>query len=1717
MPDFKVTFRGDLGNLAAFDSAIKNSALSSERAITRANQNIASQIGKIDGLLRSSSGAGVFIKKNQAIADSINNTFKQSGDIIRRYVSDYTVARDKIADKFTVQPIFSEAYQSSFKEARGNLAAYEQALKKVARSEREIVNARRQFAGVKTLGANLGEVLEKRQKSVAERQKRDPGIGTALQILQNEEVKLRQAESALAAAKPGQRGIVQLRKNVADAKAEVLGATRDLALARAPFEQEVDRINKAFDRLAERERLAGERLVATENRIFRRRAFRDLDLAANATPPIQADLDRVLRDSPELQRRLLQGGLGAGTKYGTADFQRALAAQEASVSSYTRNLRTGVRTVQGEFRNLDTGILDKFTVDLDENGKVVGRWGGQLSGAGSILRQTVRDFQKVIEWTIATTVVFGSLAAVVGQLQNINELNTLLTRFAITAQTSAQQTGDMFESLTQVAINTATPLKEIVTVADDIALATKTANQSMDEWQADITALTSAVGIFTNLTGKETVAAADQLSSTFKQLGIAPQEVITVLNKVTAVAGGQANAIADIVQSISGLAEAARAAGFTVDEQIAAVQVLSQVTNKTSAEIATAFKNLFGSVSSVGSEKILAQFGIAVRDASGGVRDFLDIYRDVARALEQGIIPQNRLPDVIRGISGGPRRAPDAAALLANIGRIDEVIERSANATNEALVANAKILDTNQAKLIQFQNAVDATVFKQFGEAVRDLTVGLVDFGNFFLGALRGVPTELVTATIKLGLLIGSLTIVSKLIRLLVGATGLPALARSLRTTGTQFQATAAQMKIDAAFIKAFPDQAGMLGAASPLNRSNRPPVTGFGAGIRNNIPAGGGRLALGAAAIGAGTAVGGGIFGGGAGGFGQALAIAGGIATLVPGLQAVGITAALAGTAISILAGNTETAKDKVANYSSEIYDLTQRLKTTQDEANNYAKTQKTSLSVIEQLREKTKLTADEQGQLTTATQDYVTSTLALANANKQVADSFQEILDKLELSDKYQGFLAGIQAGGPGGAGLQELQQKLAKDILLGTGQAIFSGAAVPLATGPIRRPGGGGGTTVTGIGQRATRGGRTIEGTVVNLSDLIDDPQLITKFVDVNLGELVPGARVPQNEKSLRLLQGAVSQLTAQFVSGEGTLTQQQLDNLVKVISEMATASSTFTQNAIALGQQAAAIQAKVLTGEFTALEGQRATAANTLAQRLGTAAAGVRPQYGREGAEIGNANVTRALEVQRQLSELAEQGLQPSNALLREAVELTFKLTGQYETLGAAGEQALRIAVLETLKEIGVEQEVITALTESWGVQLQETANQAQLLSLNLDNARKNARDAFAQRSLDLEIAQNSGEFEKNAKGLQVLKQQNQEAYDSTISLIGAMEKLASTSTSSFVDLANSLSNVIGLQGQFISQTEIQRIEALEAEEQAAAWADKIDDLSSSLIENAVKAGVNAEGIRKIRDQVALLIATISAIPPYKRVIVEVQTLLRTSSTTQLGTGDFGKNLQTQLNQAKQQEAAAKKAGTDPSSVINNIIDSINRTIRTSSGSSLGKLPSTSSPTGTKAAKTVSPPDVSLLDIPEEILNSPNAQQLIKQAISSARGLQALVPGATKQNKTDIVELLNGTKRIMETRGIGEEYLRRALDELRDEIKRQNDLLSKANTIRRIRVGGGDFSAIANVPINSISGVSVGGANGPISVSLDVNGTVFSPAQLQQFADMVAASLKRQLAS
>jgi hypothetical protein len=478
-------------------------------------------------------------------------------------------------------------------------------------------------------------------------------------------------------------------------------------------------------------------------------AFED---AKNAPLPIGRDLDQFLAQSKGFRKKFSQA-MGMQTPYTPAAGPNASAAEQLRVQtardafstelvskgvnpdsvSAVYDYERGLYKLTGTITDAE-GRVGSWNTTLDKNGREIDKNNNSLGRHQGMLRQTGKDFQKVIEWTVATTLVFGAMGAAIGSISKINQVNKDLTRFALTAKTTGAETKQAFQDIIDIAYKTATPLAEMTAVMDDIALATRRANQTSSQWLGAQKSLAEAVGIFTNITGVDTVRATDLLSAAYKQLGILPNQIIPVLNKVTAVAGGNAQAIEDIAQALGSVSEAAKAAGLSVDEQISSVQVLSQVTNKSAADVATSFKNLFGAISSPGSVKALAKFNIPVRDAEGQLRHFLDIYKDIYDAKKAGRISEGELQDVLRGIAGGPRRAPDAAALLEAIPLIFEQITKAAGATNEALIANARVLTTNSAKLQQLRTQFDAALIQTFTDSVNKLVSVVSNLGKAFSG-----------------------------------------------------------------------------------------------------------------------------------------------------------------------------------------------------------------------------------------------------------------------------------------------------------------------------------------------------------------------------------------------------------------------------------------------------------------------------------------------------------------------------------------------------------------------------------------------------------------------------------------------------------------------------------------------------------------------------------------------------------------------------------------------------------------------------------------------------------------------------------------------------------------------------------------------------------------------------------------------------------------------
>jgi hypothetical protein len=1612
--------------------------------------------------------------------------------------------------------------------------------------------------------------------------------------------------------------------------------------------------------------------------------------AAQTTPFVPQQLDQMLQKSKSLRNQLIKG-LEISAPYGTTDFAKQFNEKVSNVS-VTRDMARGFTNISMEARSAD-GVIGNMNTTLDRNYNTVEKLSGSYRNTGGALKMIAVDFKKVLEWTVATTVVFGAFGVVLGSVSKINKISMELQRFQIVAKTTGAETTAMFESIADIAYRTATPLTELVSVMDDIALATRRTGQTTQEWAGDMNALAEAVGIFTNIAGVDTLKATELLSATFKQLQIAPEQLVGLLSKVTAVAGGNSQAVQDIVSALGTVAEAGKAAGLTVDKQIAAVQVLAQVTNKSAADIATSFKNLFGAINAPAAKKVLGEFGISVRDSSGNLRDFLDIYKDIYAAIQSGGIPQGRVQDVLRAISGGPRRAPDAAAILGNLPRIFETIDKSVNATNEALIANAKILGTNAAQLQQIRTAFDTVLVEQFTTSINKLVSVIVLLGksiNEALGGSGGIGGSLANGVMTFGLMAAGVSIAVK---------GVMGLRNVLKGLMLDLKVLETSSKVSSSLFgnATFNKRTGAYTSTLNLEKIDRPGYDRFvstyktgtrvnraGVTVPTTIPTSyeywprpgttptkpeafnvsrisgsakltnllstsrGARLGaggLGGAALGLG--MGAAAMGTGSGAFstiGQTLGMMG-LMSFNPVGMAAGAASLIVSSFFQAWIDGAEKAREKQKLLQGSIYDQIQALTENQRVLQTANETRAYNKATIDELSQKTNKTTIETGALTAAQQAYVTATMDVINAERALANSRDALFTQLPQLDKYKDLAKNAMS--LSADSLKMLSTRLAEDILKESGTFIATTGLAYREAFPTQNY-----TPVPPVFGKKSRlrptetilenfrtGGveevikylRTTNTGVVVTPELTETMDILLKTADADVKKTSEFAEaVKIFETSVLTLEGAVSpfmimnqnlaslQARTQANAAFGVYTSNEASNASarqavglrtlelsknlpknipfnpggailtqKTIEQMLFGPNGFVSSGGEINK--ADITPKMakdvfgdyitrldpaladipkdsaMFGEMTYqffknltgldLKGLRdpvieAAAASeelriNIEESVTSAKAGlfdelIGIQAKKQGGEYkGIESIGRAEEDQiyslidayTQLGTTfaANDAVLPAlqeklgslktlqKLLLVDTKDLLPAFLDIARTMGLTGSQidVLKIKVLELVKALtivqnlptvvaGIKTKLDTAVASGnplaiaaaikeinaalgGSIEASKTANIlttaiGKLLSLGggtgtfAESPADSIKEAKAALFADLDALQaaiQGGEYKDNEKVAQL-------KIDQIMALANAYDVLSfafEQNQDSMPKLTEGLNAINGLK--------------------SLVYDAKLgtDDFTTSLLTLVTQLGLTGPAIGKLNTLTFELFKTLAAIKLMpdivKRVTIEVNTRYGTSGSRNLDRADTSGLTKEQL-----EKQAWDKYIADVKALLGDANKSV---FDTSSGSSAAD----------KAT-------IGALDVPEEWKTAGvDINQYMKEAIAWAKKYQSGIPGENKEHLTDLVAVMDGNNRILLQKGIAEEYMRKAMDNLTEEIKKQNDLLAKADTIRRIRVGAGDFAALANVPINKTSGLSIGGPQGPITVSLNVTGQILTPAQLQQLANMIAAGLGKNI--
>ena len=1406
-------------------------------------------------------------------------------------------------------------------------------------------------------------------------------------------------------------------------------------------------------------------------------AEQQLQTAYNTPPPIHPNIMATLQSSPQLQQQLLKAGLGGGAAVGSEAFKANVAS--ANFNAPYLDMVKGVTKVSGEFdKTLEDGTTRavRFGAEIDKSGKVLTRFGGQLSGASSFLNQIGRDFVKVAEWTIATTAIIGGIGAIFSTIKSINEIDKLLQRVGITAQMTTAQSREYFATIADVAYKTATPLNEMLGAMDDIALATKKTGQTTAEWTSEMTALATSVGILTNIAGITTVEATDNLTAAMKQMGLQATDMINILNMVTAVASGQASAIAEITKGLSVMAETAKTAGLSIPQSIGTLQVLGQVTGKSASEVAVSFKNLVGSIDSAGSIKVLKEFGIQVKDAQGNARNFLDIYGDIANAISTGVIPAGQVKAVEKAIAGGPRRAPDAAALVANVSSIYDQETIAINSSSDALLANAKILQSNSAQLTQLKVKIDALTFEKFAVILRSAVTDLSGALQTVIDFIGQIPTGWVEGAVKVLAFVAAMKLVSIGIKLIVG------LFESLN--GVISSSVARMVALGVAAKSA---AAGTV-AASEGQMSLGLEGAGIGGAALTGTGLGAGAGALGKSVLGKlGGVTGASLIGGTVaqmmgGSLGQTIggamiSAAGGMALTGVGLPlaaAVGVI----GTSLVLLTGETKAATQELNTNTEAILSASTAWITASDSAQNLTDKQTTLLGQINDLSslkdvDSIQARADAQTQLADISSQLITT-------NVQLTQSYTDLMDALSKGTGVIGnlnpdLLAAVQSGRATADQILEIKKELQLAYL----QAAYPDQYTSLSKGltgnmpvPSYQTDLKAGTTIA-----SSPWGKSLQGDYVvppktPTIDLAqaDITKLMTLFQETPTGlKLVEG--IPNNLTTSNILWGVFNTLSAQGASNAKDVKQALID--------AGFAFGDLTQAAQGYIQLQAYLNTEGILKGMSAEDIKKALGQYQFAQSMMTSIGSLPEsqwQVGMRynGSQLENEPIPPTTTALKTITQNPTQALFPDSQQWKDVVAEISQMPNM--STFAKWDLSTQAQMIKNLggnvAYYGYTATKAAEDAQALGDATEALATAADSLNKSLDNTSASLLDQYLAGSL---TKTQYGDLAERQKKLQ--------------SLSDAFNLAASTNPI--------MANTAVPEGTIKSWDEFTaKLSKTPGFEHAATMSMK--DLLAAMVDYALKTNLTSAQVKFWTDAIKLMTTALLEVPSNVQTNIGVHTVYTSEGTPAFTIDAEGK---------KHPGGPAKPAATtlpqwaidlqNAVTALQNLSGTQNQSTSKSSGSSGGS-------TAASVAGTV--------EIPQAWIDSgANIQELMKKAIAWAEKYQKAVPGAEAAAKGDIVAVMEGNTRVMLTRNVSESALSAGIAANTAAVNKQNDLLSKADTIRRIRVGSGDFAALANVPTNSKTGVSVGGPQGPITVNLNITGQILTPAQTLQIGNAIAAAI------
>lgn len=249
--------------------------------------------------------------------------------------------------------------------------------------------------------------------------------------------------------------------------------------------------------------------------------------------------------------------------------------------------------------------------------------------------------------------------------------------------------------------------------------------------------------ILSKVGAMDAAEATKNLTSAMKGFKLEVKDVAGVVDRLTAIDLKAAVTSADLATAVARTASSANLAGVGLDKLLGYVTVVEETTQKSAETIGESFKTIFARMGNIklgkfldddgedlsDTEKILNNFGIALRKSNDEFREFDDVLDEVAsRWSDFTNVEQSAIATTI----AGTRQRENFLVLMENYGKALEYTGVAANSAGTALQKFAAYEDSIEAKVASFVAAMESLTMDTIDSGlVKDLisaSTALVEF-----------------------------------------------------------------------------------------------------------------------------------------------------------------------------------------------------------------------------------------------------------------------------------------------------------------------------------------------------------------------------------------------------------------------------------------------------------------------------------------------------------------------------------------------------------------------------------------------------------------------------------------------------------------------------------------------------------------------------------------------------------------------------------------------------------------------------------------------------------------------------------------------------------------------------------------------------------------------------------------------------------------------------